>query len=53
VKVGIASSMWRGLADLPFPEYVSYCRQAGAEVIERSGSPRRRVGVPLLRRPGR
>ena len=24
--------MWRGLADMPFPEYVTYCREAGAEV---------------------
>jgi sugar phosphate isomerase/epimerase/catechol 2,3-dioxygenase-like lactoylglutathione lyase family enzyme len=39
VKVGIASSMWRGLADMPFPEYVAYCQQAGAEVIELSGWP--------------
>ena len=39
MQVGIASSMWRGLADLPFPEYVTHCRDAGAEVIELSGWP--------------
>ena len=39
MKVGIAASMWRGLADMPFPEYVTYCREAGAEVIELSGWP--------------
>src|SRR5687768_17386657 len=31
--------MWRGLADMPFPDYVEYCRLAGAEVIELSGWP--------------
>jgi len=39
VKVGIAASMWRGLADLPFPEFVAYCKGAGAEVMELSGWP--------------
>lgn len=39
MKVGIAASMWRGLADLPFREYVEYCQSAGAEVIELSGWP--------------
>src|SRR5579859_7087831 len=37
MRVGIASSMWRGLADLPFSEYLAYCRQADADVIELSG----------------
>ena len=39
MQVGIAASMWRGLADMPFGEYVSYCREAGAETIELSGWP--------------
>lgn len=39
MKVGIAASMWRGLADMPIAEYVTYCRAAGAEVIELSGWP--------------
>jgi sugar phosphate isomerase/epimerase/catechol 2,3-dioxygenase-like lactoylglutathione lyase family enzyme len=39
MKVGIAASMWRGLADMPFPEYVEYCRDADADVIELSGWP--------------
>jgi sugar phosphate isomerase/epimerase/catechol 2,3-dioxygenase-like lactoylglutathione lyase family enzyme len=39
MQVGIAASMWRGLADMPFPEYVAYCREAGAETIELSGWP--------------
>ncbi len=39
MRVGIASSMWRGLADIPFPEYVTYCKNAGAQVIEISGWP--------------
>jgi sugar phosphate isomerase/epimerase/predicted enzyme related to lactoylglutathione lyase len=39
LKVGIAASMWRGLADMPFPEYLAYCREAGAEMIELSGWP--------------
>src|SRR5579883_2402899 len=47
VKVGIASSMWRGLADMPFPEYVAYCQQAGAEVIELSGWPQSYGGLRL------
>jgi sugar phosphate isomerase/epimerase/catechol 2,3-dioxygenase-like lactoylglutathione lyase family enzyme len=40
MKVGIAASMWRGLVDLPFPEFVEYCRDAGAEVMELSGYPK-------------
>jgi sugar phosphate isomerase/epimerase/catechol 2,3-dioxygenase-like lactoylglutathione lyase family enzyme len=48
VKVGIASSMWRGLADLPFPEYVEYCRQAGADVMELSGWPKSHAGTLTL-----
>jgi sugar phosphate isomerase/epimerase len=40
VKVGIAATMWRGLVDLPFPEFVQYCRDAGADVFELSGWPK-------------
>lgn len=39
MKVGIAASMWRGLVDLPFPEFVTYCRDANCEVMELSGWP--------------
>jgi sugar phosphate isomerase/epimerase/catechol 2,3-dioxygenase-like lactoylglutathione lyase family enzyme len=45
MKVGIAASMWRGLADLPFPEFVEYCREAGAEVLELSGWPQSYAGT--------
>ena len=48
MKVGIAASMWRGLADIPFPEYVEYCRGAGAEVIELSGWPQSYSGTLAL-----
>jgi glyoxylase I family protein len=40
MKVGIAPTMWRGLVDLPFPTFVDYCKEAGAEVMELSGFPR-------------
>jgi sugar phosphate isomerase/epimerase/catechol 2,3-dioxygenase-like lactoylglutathione lyase family enzyme len=32
--------MWRGLADLLWPEYVDYCQKAKAEVMEISGWPK-------------
>src|SRR5258708_3923480 len=48
MKVGIAASMWRGLADLPFPEFVEYCRAAGAEAIELSGWPQSYAGTLTL-----
>src|SRR5687768_4247665 len=31
--------MWRGLADLPFDEFVAYCKGTGADAIELSGWP--------------
>jgi inosose dehydratase len=40
VKIGIAPTMWRGLVDLPFPEFVEYCREIGCEVFELSGFPK-------------
>ncbi|MCC6629322.1 MAG: sugar phosphate isomerase/epimerase and 4-hydroxyphenylpyruvate domain-containing protein [Chloroflexi bacterium] len=39
MQVGIASSIWRGIADLPFPEYLAWARQSGAETIEVSAWP--------------
>jgi len=40
--------MWRGLADLPLSEYVTYCQQAGADVIELSGWPQSYSGTLRL-----
>ena len=40
--------MWRGLVDLPFPEFVTYCREAGAEVMELSGYPKSYSGTLTL-----
>ena len=36
------------LADLPFPEFVDYCREAGAEVVELSGWPQSYAGTLVL-----
>lgn len=52
MKVGIAATMWRGLVDLPFPEFVSYCREAGAEVMELSGFPKSYSGTLVLDEDG-
>ena len=52
MKVGIAASMWRGLADLPFPEFVDFCREAGAETIELSGWPQSYAGTLALDEAG-
>jgi sugar phosphate isomerase/epimerase len=48
MKVGIAATMWRGLVDLPFPQFVEYCREAGAEVMELSGFPKSYSGTLVL-----
>lgn len=48
MKVGIASSIWRGLADLPFSEYVAYSQTAGADVMELSGWPQSYSGTLRL-----
>jgi len=48
IPVGIAATMWRGLIDLPFPEFVAYCREAGADALELSGWPRSYSGTLVL-----
>ena len=48
IPVGIAATMWRGLVDLPFPEFVAYCREAGADALELSGWPRSYSGTLVL-----
>jgi sugar phosphate isomerase/epimerase len=48
MKVGIAATMWKGLVDLPFPEFVAYCKEAGAEVMELSGWPQSYSGSLTL-----
>ena len=30
MQVGIASSIWKGIADLPFPEYLAWAKRSGA-----------------------
>jgi sugar phosphate isomerase/epimerase/catechol 2,3-dioxygenase-like lactoylglutathione lyase family enzyme len=40
MQVGIASSIWRGIADLPFPDYLAWAARCGAETIEVSAWPR-------------
>ena len=52
MKVGIAATMWRGLVDLPFPEFVAYGREAGAEVMELSGFPKSYSGTLTLDESG-
>jgi sugar phosphate isomerase/epimerase len=48
MQVGIAATMWRGLVDLPFPEFVAYCKEAGADVLELSGWPSSYSGTLVL-----
>ena len=48
MQVGIASSMWRGIVDLPFPEYLAWAKRAGAEVIEVAAWPRSYSGTLTL-----
>lgn len=45
MEVGIASSGWHGLAELPFSAYMRFARHVGAEVIDTSVS----VGRPQSR----
>jgi sugar phosphate isomerase/epimerase len=52
MKVGIAATMWKGLVDLPFPEFVAYCKEAGAEVMELSGWPQSYSGTLVLDEAG-
>jgi sugar phosphate isomerase/epimerase/catechol 2,3-dioxygenase-like lactoylglutathione lyase family enzyme len=39
MQVGIASTIWRGISDLPFDQYLAWARAAGAEVVEVSAWP--------------
>ena len=48
MQVGIASSMWRGIVDLPFPEYLTWAKGAGAETIEVAAWPRSYSGALTL-----
>ena len=48
MQVGIASSMWRGIVDLPFPQYLAWAKSAGAETIEVAAWPQSYGGTLTL-----
>jgi sugar phosphate isomerase/epimerase/catechol 2,3-dioxygenase-like lactoylglutathione lyase family enzyme len=48
MQVGIASSIWRGIAELPFADYLAWARRCGAETIEVSAWPRSYGGTLAL-----
>jgi hypothetical protein len=50
--VGIAATMRKGLVELPCPQFVASCKEAGTEVLELSGWPQSYSGTLALDEAG-